>query len=178
MNKHTDVQSEKKKINKILLDAQPHNQHNTGGGQQLIFREIFFRSLQYSCGFGPKEARSSASRPCSCLSAHHSSVHIKVKHACFCGFSLFQHGYCLTQLRSVYIMAASRGGGMGRECIFDILEGRVGLLLCGLHVCIGKGRNYQRPNQQSISCLCAVKEVKPVYTLLRVNMIHAEVRTG
>lgn len=49
MNKHTDVQSEK-------------SQHNTGGGQMNDkFSEKHFPQ-PYSCGFGPKEARSSASQ--------------------------------------------------------------------------------------------------------------------
>lgn len=129
----------KKKINKILLDAQPHNQHNTGGGQQLIFRETFFRSLQYSCGFG-----------CSCLSAHHSTVHIKVKHARFCGFSLFQHGYCLTQLRSVYIMAASQGGGMGREGIFNILEEEESDFFCVVYMCISGRAEISKDQTNSL----------------------------
>lgn len=164
-----------KSLNKSLLDSQPHNQHNTTNFRRNIFRSLTVVVLAL------KRHIVLPHRPCSCLSAHHSSLHIKVKHTRSRGFSLFQHGYCLTQLRSVYIMAASRGGGMGREGGYFQHSGRESRTSFVLFTWVYRERQKWAktcPNQRSISCLCALKKAKPVYMLLRVNMIHAEVRTG
>lgn len=70
---------------------------------------------------------------------------------------------------------------MGREGGYFQHSGRENQASFGLFTCAYReGQELAKtcPNRRPISCLCAVKKVKSVYTLLCVNMIHAEVRTG